>query len=312
LQSGVVEGVTVSNSPITQINSNNFLGWPGKPEEQRVLFTTITTEYDYAHTMGIKILHGRDFSPDFPSDSNAILINKAALDLMNLEDPIGTELDLWGEKRTLIGVLENVLMGSPYMEVKPLFAIIDDWDGYITIRLKETNDIKASLNIVKDLFMGSTASALIEKSPVPVLSVPGNSKVTELSTIVYATAFEESDILAIEKISAFASAFNSKIKLIHVSTKKEYAAEDQMQWFKEMLKEKVAYSNISFEFRQSDDILDTLKSYLIEADADILAMLEREGNTLITNLWHFDLVKRMKLERLVPLLSFHKKTLGMS
>ncbi len=152
LQSGVVEGVTVSNSPITQINSNNFLGWPGKPEELRVLFTTITTEYDYAHTMGIKILHGRDFSPDFPSDSSAILINKAALDLMNLEDPIGTELDLWGEKRTLIGVLDNVLMGSPYMEVKPLFAIIDDWDGYITIRLKETKDISTSLNLVKGLF----------------------------------------------------------------------------------------------------------------------------------------------------------------
>ena len=210
---------------------------------------------------------------------------------LNLKDEI---------KRPVIHVVENSI----------------ESDGII----EKAEKIKADLilvgmtgsNIVKDLFMGSTASALIEKSPVPVLSVPGNSKVTELSTIVYATAFEESDILAIERISAFASAFNSKIKLIHVSTKKEYAAEDQMQWFKEMLKEKVAYKNISFEFRQSDDILDTLKTYLIEADSDILAMLEREVNTLITNLWLFDLVKRMKLERLVPLLSFHKKSLGMS
>jgi ABC-type antimicrobial peptide transport system permease subunit len=152
LQSGIVDGVTISNSPITQINSNNFLGWPGKPEEQKVIFTTITTEYDYAHTMGIKILQGRDFSPDFPSDSSAILINQAALDLMDLEDPIGTELDLWGQKRTLVGVLDNVLMGSPYQEVKPLFAIIDDWGGYVTIRLSETEDINASLNQVKGLF----------------------------------------------------------------------------------------------------------------------------------------------------------------
>ncbi len=152
LQSGIVDGVTISNSPITQINSNNFLGWPGKPEEQKVIFTTITTEYDYAHTMGIEILQGRDFSPDFPSDSSAILINLAALELMNLEDPIGTELDLWGQKRTLVGVLDNVLMGSPYQEVKPLFAIIDDWGGYVTIRLSQTQDINASLNQVKDLF----------------------------------------------------------------------------------------------------------------------------------------------------------------
>ncbi len=119
LQSGIVDGVTVSNSPITQINSNNFLGWPGKPEEQKVIFTTITTEYDYAETMGISIIYGRDFSEDYPSDSSAILINKAALDLMSLKNPIGTELDLWGNKRTLVGVLDNVLMGSPYQEVNP-------------------------------------------------------------------------------------------------------------------------------------------------------------------------------------------------
>ena len=183
--------------------------------------------------------------------------------------------------------------------------------------LEKAEKIKADLilvgmtgsNIVKDLFMGSTATALIEKSPVPVLSVPHNSGVTELRTIVYATAFEEADILAVEKISEFASAFDSEIKLIHVSTRNEYSGEDQMHWFKEMLKEKVTYKNISFEFRLSDDILNTLKAYLKEVDAGILAMLEREGNTLIPNLWHFDLVKRMKLERLVPLLSFHKKSI---
>jgi ABC-type antimicrobial peptide transport system permease subunit len=152
LQSGIVEGVTVSNSPITTISSNNFVGWPGKPEELKVIFTTIITEYDYASTMGIKVLHGRDFSRDFPSDSSAIIINKAALDLMDLEEPIGTELDLWGDKRKLVGVFDNVLMGSPFYEVKPMFAIMGDWGGYITVRIKETNDINASLNQIKDLF----------------------------------------------------------------------------------------------------------------------------------------------------------------
>jgi len=152
LASGIVDGVTVSNSPITGVSSNNFVGWPGKPDDLKVIFSTIITEYDYAHTMGIKILHGRDFSRDFPSDSSAIIINKAALDLMDLEDPIGTELDLWGQKRTLVGVLDNALMESPFYEVRPLFAIMDDWGGYITIRLKETNDLNTTLNQVKNVF----------------------------------------------------------------------------------------------------------------------------------------------------------------
>src|SRR5690606_19377163 len=60
LTSGVAEAVTKSNSQITDINSNNFLGWPGKPEDLRVIFTTIAAEYDYTKTMGIKLLEGRD------------------------------------------------------------------------------------------------------------------------------------------------------------------------------------------------------------------------------------------------------------
>ncbi|MEQ9422895.1 MAG: FtsX-like permease family protein [Cyclobacteriaceae bacterium] len=153
LQSGAVESVTSSNSEITQINSNNFLGWPGKPENLRVIFTTIAANYDYCQTMGIKVLQGRDFSDDFTSDTSSIVINKAALDLMGLEDPIGTNLDLWGGKKKLIGVVDDVLMGSPYEEVKPMFMIMDpDWVGVVTIRLKAGMELEQSLATVEDVF----------------------------------------------------------------------------------------------------------------------------------------------------------------
>ncbi|MCK5705413.1 MAG: ABC transporter permease, partial [Cyclobacteriaceae bacterium] len=152
LQTGIVEATTISNSPITRINSNNFLGWPGKPEEQRVIFTTITCAYDYTKTMGIKVLEGRDFSEDFVSDSSAIIVNKAAMELMQLNDPIGTELDLWEKKRTLIGIVDDVLMGSPYQEIKPMFMILDDWNGVMTIRIRKTNDVQAAIKIIEDVF----------------------------------------------------------------------------------------------------------------------------------------------------------------
>ena len=153
LQSGVVESVTRSNSQITQINSNNFVGWPGKPESQKVIFTTIATEYDYTKTMGIKVLMGRDFSKEFTTDTSAIVINKTGLDLMGLDDPIGTQLDLWGDKRTLIGVVDDVLMGSPYRTVSPMFMIIDpDWISYVSVRLKATDDLPATLETVGGIF----------------------------------------------------------------------------------------------------------------------------------------------------------------
>jgi putative ABC transport system permease protein len=153
LQSGVVSAVTRSNSKITQINSNNFLGWPGKPEEKRVIFATIAADYDYAKTMGIKVLEGREFSEDFKSDTMAILVNKAAINLMELKDPIGTQLELWGQKRELVGILDDALMGSPYRPIGPMFVILHkSWSNSISMRLAATNDVTASLKKVEEIF----------------------------------------------------------------------------------------------------------------------------------------------------------------
>jgi putative ABC transport system permease protein len=152
LGTGVVVSATRSNSTITEINSNNFLGWPGKPDDLRVIFSTIAADFDYTKTMGIKVLEGRDFSEDFKSDSSAIIINKAGLALMGLKDPIGTKLDLWGDKRELIGVVDNVLMGDPNEPIKPMFAILHkDWHSSVSVRL-EKGDVKESLAKVEAVF----------------------------------------------------------------------------------------------------------------------------------------------------------------
>ncbi len=153
LQSGVVSAVAKSNSPITAIWSNNFLGWPGKPEDRKVMFSTIACEYDYSKTLGIRMLQGRDFSEEISSDSTAIIINKAALDLMQLKDPIGQQLELWGKKKTLIGIIDNVIMESPDKEVRPLFMIFDpNWSSSVTLRLEKTHDIQSALRTVEDVF----------------------------------------------------------------------------------------------------------------------------------------------------------------
>ena len=153
LRTGVVEAVTRSNSPITEIWSNNFLGWPGKPEDLHVIFSTIATEYDYTKTMGIKVLMGRDFSENFKSDSSAIIINKAGLDLMGLKDPLGAKLDLWGGERELIGVVDNTLMGSPFRAVSPMFMVFDPgWISAVSIRLSKTKDLNGAMGKVEEVF----------------------------------------------------------------------------------------------------------------------------------------------------------------
>jgi len=153
LRTGVVESVTRSNSPITEIWSNNFIDWPGKPEDLKVIFATVATEYDYTQTMGIKMLEGRDFSKDYHSDTGAIIINKAGLDIMGLKDPIGQRLNLWGSQKEIIGIVDNTLMGSPFKAVAPLMMLFDpEWISAVTIRLSKTNDLPGSIKKVEDIF----------------------------------------------------------------------------------------------------------------------------------------------------------------
>ena len=48
---------------------------------------------------GINMLMGREFSEEFKSDTAAIIINKAGLDLMNLEDPFGSSIRPLGRQK---------------------------------------------------------------------------------------------------------------------------------------------------------------------------------------------------------------------
>jgi putative ABC transport system permease protein len=123
VRTGVVKSVCKSNSPITAIFSNNEVKWEGMPPEQRVSFATIATEYDYTETMGIKMLEGRDFSRDFKSDSTAVIINQAAVDLMALKNPIGQKIHFNDKDLEIIGVMPNVVMDSPYRPVEAMTSL---------------------------------------------------------------------------------------------------------------------------------------------------------------------------------------------
>ncbi|HBK87466.1 MAG: ABC transporter permease [Cyclobacteriaceae bacterium] len=152
MATGVVKSVAHSNSPITDIFSSNTVEWAGMDPGKRVNFSTIASDYDYTATMGIKLLAGRDFSRDFKSDSSAVLINQAAADVMGMAEPVGKQLDLWGGKYNIIGVMDNVVMDSPFQPVAPLILVFQpDWSSTVSIRLEKTDDLKGSIAKVEDV-----------------------------------------------------------------------------------------------------------------------------------------------------------------
>jgi nucleotide-binding universal stress UspA family protein len=188
------------------------------------------------------------------------------------------------------------------------------WKGI----LEKAEEIEADLIVVgakgdspiRRYLLGSTTTDLIEKADCPVLAIPHNTSFQSIENIVYASDMEGSDIFTIEDLVTFADPFDARIHLVHITNKDRKTSEEQMKWFKNMLRHKVSYENVHFEIRFGVDVFETLRNYVNEIEPDMVVMLEREGKSLIKDLWHRDLVKRMKSEGHYPLLSFNKKNIG--
>jgi len=154
LRTGTVVSVTQSNSPPSQLYSNNN-GWEWKgstPVEKTAIFSTIATAYDYTTTMGIKMVAGRDFSRDF-TDSNGVILNQAAVRRMRLKNPVG-EMLKWNDKpMVVLGVIPDIQMESPYRPISPLTIIFNKgWAGYVDIRINPNTPVSKAIAAIKPVF----------------------------------------------------------------------------------------------------------------------------------------------------------------
>jgi putative ABC transport system permease protein len=159
MRTGAVKAVCKSNSPVTSIFSSNEIKWQGMPTGSRVAFSTIATEYDYAETMGVKMILGRDFSRDFPSDSSAVIINEAGLKMLGFADPLGQKIEYGGGQFEIIGVMQDMVMADAEGTVQPLsMFMVPGWTSTITIRLNKTDDLNAAIAQVESVFKKHNAN----------------------------------------------------------------------------------------------------------------------------------------------------------
>jgi len=154
LQSGAVTSIAESESPTTAVwNSTSGFSWPGKDPNLSTDFGVVNASHDYGQTIGWKIKQGRGFSTSFPTDSSAIVLNEAAVRFMNLKEPLGVTLTRWGKPLTVIGVIENMVMGSPYDNAKPIMYTLLDYPGNLAIlKLKGSVSPQAAIKKIETIF----------------------------------------------------------------------------------------------------------------------------------------------------------------
>lgn len=153
LQSGYVYATSESSSPVTDVWSNQTgWEWEGKDPNQRPLFGTIGVSFDFGKSIGWEIIKGRDFSRAHPTDSFALVMNEAAEQLTGLQDIIGKTIKKNDQPLTVIGVVKNMVMQSPYEPIQPtMFMIRYNWVNLVNIRLmpgKPVNDALAGIETI--------------------------------------------------------------------------------------------------------------------------------------------------------------------
>ena len=141
LRSGMVSAVTKSNSRVTNDGVYDDIdSWPGKmPGETLGMLTVAVSDADYFKTMGMSFHSGANFAGNPGADTLAVILNEAAVKRMRLKEPLGQTIT-WAETRRVkvIGVVKNVLMGSPFSPVIPTMFIYDPgWAYVMTYRLAD-------------------------------------------------------------------------------------------------------------------------------------------------------------------------------
>jgi len=90
-------------------NKTNGISWEGKTEDQNAIFMeTIRIDFHYLEAMGLEIVDGRGFSPQFPGDAGrSFILSEEAVRLAELADPVGKSFSLYKEPGQIVGVVRD-------------------------------------------------------------------------------------------------------------------------------------------------------------------------------------------------------------
>ncbi|MEZ4900864.1 MAG: FtsX-like permease family protein [Spirosomataceae bacterium] len=150
---GAIEEIAASNSPLTGVwNTNGGFDWEGKDPNLAVDFPNSRVTMDWGKTVGWKIKKGRDFSPDFATDSSAFIINEAMEKFLGFKEPIGKTLKWNGEPFTIIAVVGDIMAESPFNPVRPSLYHLGEEVYNMVLKLNASKSASQSVALVEKVW----------------------------------------------------------------------------------------------------------------------------------------------------------------
>jgi putative ABC transport system permease protein len=141
----------------------------GKPGD-KLQMSTEFADFQYASTLGLRFLAGRDFSPEFPTDStNAVIVNRSAAALMGYTPAAAIGKWVRGTSdsaaRTIVGVVEDYHFHSLKQVIGPLvISTARNDDRRLALIKLRTADVGPAIGRLKDIYHRSASDYPFEYS----------------------------------------------------------------------------------------------------------------------------------------------------
>jgi len=143
---GVLSGTLTAYLPVSNSSrrDNTFSKDPDMNAKNGLDMQNWRVDYDYLKTLGIEIIKGRNFSPQFTSDSDAMIINESASKILGYADPTGKKIYAMGAKSqslayNIIGEVKNFNFESLHHAIGPLAFQLRSSTRFAVFRLNTKN-----------------------------------------------------------------------------------------------------------------------------------------------------------------------------
>ena len=143
-----VEGATMTGFLPTSDNRNDdaiFMS-PDLDIKKSISMQTWPVDDEYIPVLGMKMVEGRNFSKDFLTDSSAVILNEAAVRLMQGQKPLESKLyeidDIKTKKQReyhVIGVVKDFNFNSLREVVTPVMLFLRRDNGRLALRVHSSN-----------------------------------------------------------------------------------------------------------------------------------------------------------------------------
>jgi len=157
INQGVAVSVSKTSLSVTidGSQSSGFTWGKADPSQKDISFSNFATSGDFVKTFGFQLVEGRDIDvKEYPADTASVLINEASAKILGFKDPVGQMIKTGPVPFTIVGVIKNFIISSPFQPVGPMIVYGNKNWFYNTMTFKMTANrpVAQNLKIAEGIF----------------------------------------------------------------------------------------------------------------------------------------------------------------